>query len=120
MTRRLIIAYVTLTALALALLATPLGLTFAHREHDRLLFDAERGANTIATMIDDPLEAHKPIPAASINMSARNMGAHVVIVNPKGVVLLDSAQPGARGQSLASLRDVQLALRGTRASGRGE
>ncbi|MCU1466224.1 MAG: two-component system sensor kinase [Actinomycetia bacterium] len=120
MTRRLIIAYVTLTALALALLATPLGLTFAHREHDRLLFDAERGANTIATMIDDPLEAHKPIPAESINASAREMGAHVVIVNPKGVVLLDSEQPGSRGQSLASIKDVQLALRGARASGRGE
>ena len=120
MTRRLIVAYVTLTALALALLATPLGITFAHREHDRLLYDAERGTDTIAAMIDDPLEAHTPIPASLIESAAHQMGADVVIVNAHGIALLDSAHPANAGQSLAGAADVQLALRGTRSSGRGE
>jgi signal transduction histidine kinase len=119
-TRRLVLAYLALTAFALALLVIPLGITFAHREHDRLLFDADRGADTIAAMIDDPLEAHTPLPTAAINDTARTLGAHVVIVDPRGIVLFDSVQPANRGRSLADVKDVQLALRGTRASGRTE
>lgn len=120
MTRRLILTYVTLTAVALLLLAAPLGITFARREHDRLLFDAERGSDTIAAMIDDPLEAHTPLPSSSIDASAHQMRAHVVIVNALGVVLVDSAEPGNVGHSLAKVKDIQIALKGTRASGRTE
>jgi signal transduction histidine kinase len=119
-TGRLIVAYVSLTALALALLAAPLGITFAHREHDRLLFDAERGADTVAAMIDDPLEAHTPLPTARIDASIRGMGSDAVIVNRVGVVLVDSRHPGNVGHSLAGVKDIQLALLGTRASGRSE
>jgi signal transduction histidine kinase len=120
MTRRLIIGYATLIALALALLATPLGITFAHREHDRLLFDAERGADTIAASVDDPLEAHTPLPASTLTASARQMGAGVVIVDAHGKVLFDSVHPARVGTSLATTRDIQLALKGTRTAGRGE
>jgi len=120
MTRRLIVAYATLIALALALLATPLGITFAHREHDRLLFDAERGADTIAAKVDDPLESHGTLPTESIVASAHAMGAGVVVVNSKGVVLIDSAHPERVGNSLAAAKDIQLGLKGTRTAGRGE
>lgn len=120
MTRRLVLAYVTLTALALALLAAPLGITFAHREHDRLQFDAERGADTIAAMIDDPLEAHTALPSSSIETSVHQMGASVVIVDAHGAVLLDSAHPTNVGQSFAGVNDVQAALKGTRSTGRSE
>ena len=120
MTRRLIVAYTTLIALALALLVTPLGITFAHREHDRLLFDAERGADTIAAKVDDPLESHAPLPAANIAASAHAMGAAVVIVDSRGEILLDSAHPERVGTSLAGAKDIQLALKGTRTAGRGE
>ena len=81
MTRRLILTYVTLTAFALALLAIPLGITFAHREHDRLLFDAEREANSIAATIDDPLESHTALPRQAIADSAQRTGADIVIVD---------------------------------------
>jgi signal transduction histidine kinase len=119
-TRRLILAYVALTAVALGLLATPLGLTFAHREHDRLLFDAERGADAIVTMIDDPLEAHTALPISAIDASARQSGLDVVIVDARGTVVLDSARPEDVGKSFATVNDIRLALRGTRASGRSE
>ena len=120
MTRRLILAYVSLTALALILLAAPLGLTFAHREHERLVFDAERGADTIAAMIDDPLESHSPLPVASLTASAHQMRADVVIFDAKGIVLFDSAHTANVGHSFATAKDVASALAGTRASGRGE
>ena len=42
MTRRLIVAYMTLTVFALALLATPLGITFARRH----------GTNTVQRVIE--------------------------------------------------------------------
>ena len=120
MTRRLIVAYATLIALALALLATPLGITFAHREHDRLLFDAERGADTIAAKVDDPLESHGTLPTEAIVASAHAMGAGVVVVNSQGVILVDSAHPERVGNSLAAAKDIQLGLKGTRTAGRGE
>ncbi len=121
MTRRLIVAYVTLTAFALALLATPLGITFAHREHDRLLFDAEHDADTVAAMIDDPLEARTPLPTAAIAASAQRTHAHVVIVDVHGIVVFDSASPSAVGRVPAVLgNDISAALKGSRVSGRGE
>jgi len=120
MTRRIILAYLALTALALALLAAPLGVTFAHREHDRLLFDAERKSDAVVRMIDDPLEAHTPIPAAAIIASTRSSHSRVVIVDAHGIVLLDTAAPGAAGQPIAPSADITAALRGRRVSGQGE
>ena len=120
MTRRIIVTYVLLTAFALALLATPLGITFAHRERDRLTYDAERDADTIATMIDDPLEAHGTIPSSEIVANARRTGASIIVVNSHGVEILDSAIPGRVGQSLANAPDIRVALRGGHPSGRSE
>ncbi len=120
MTRRLIVAYMTLTVFALALLATPLGITFARREHDRLLFDAERKADTVAAMIDDPLETHAALPVQAIEDSIRQTHARVVVVDTRGVVLLDTDAPGTTGRSLATATDIAMALKGTRVSGRSE
>lgn len=120
MTRRIIVTYVILTAFALALLATPLGITFAHRERDRLLFDAERDADTVVAMIDDPLEAHGTIPTAAITDNARRSAATVVVVNAHGVEIVDTANPSRVGQSLANATDIASALHGTHVFGRGE
>jgi signal transduction histidine kinase len=119
-TRRLILAYVTLTALALAALATPLGITFAHREHDRLLFDAERSANEIGVMVEEPLEDQAALPLSAIDASARRMGAEVVVVDARGRVLFDSDHRAVVGESLASAKDFVAALKGTRVTGREE
>jgi signal transduction histidine kinase len=119
-TRRLIVAYVTLTVFALALFATPLGITFARREHDRLQFDAERNADTVATMIDDPLEAHTPLPARAIRDTISGTRARVVVVNRHGIVILDTDGSATVGRSLAGATDIAAALRGTRVSGRSE
>jgi signal transduction histidine kinase len=119
-TRRLIVAYVTLTVFALALFATPLGITFARREHDRLQFEAERNADTVATMIDDPLETHAPLPARAIQDSIRGTRARVVVVDRDGVVILDTNASATVGRSLSGATDIAAALKGTRVSGRSE
>ena len=117
MTRRLIVAYVTLTVFALALFATPLGITFARREHDRLQFEAERNADTVATMIDDPLEAHAPLPTRTIQDTIRGTRARVVVVDRHGIVLLDTNASATVGRSLAGASDIAAALKGKRVSG---
>ena len=62
MIRRLVVTYLAITTFGLALLAIPLGLTFAHREKDRLLFDVERDADTMSTLVEDPLESEDADP----------------------------------------------------------
>jgi signal transduction histidine kinase len=119
-TRRLIVAYVTLTVFALALFATPLGITFARREHDRLQFEAERNADTVATMIDDPLETHAPLPTRAIQNSIRGTRARVVVVDRDGVVILDTNASATVGRSLSGATDIAAALKGKRVSGRSE
>jgi signal transduction histidine kinase len=119
-TRRLIVAYVTLTVFALALFATPLGITFARREHDRLQFEAERNADTVATMIDDPLETHAPLPSRAIQDTIKGTRARVVVVDRKGVVILDTNASATVGRSLAGATDIVAALKGKRVSGRSE
>lgn len=120
MTRRLIVAYVSLTILALAILATPLGITFAHREHDRLLFESERSASEIGTLIEDTLEARASLPVGELDASARRMGAAVVIVDSHGVVMFDSEDPTRVGENLADAKDFKIALQGTQTTGREE
>ncbi len=120
MTRRLIVAYVSLTIFALGILATPLGITFAHREHDRLLFESERSASEIGALIEDPLEAHAVLPVGKLNALAQRMGAGVVIVDSHGVVAFDSEDPTRVGDNLAGAKDFKIALQGTQTTGREE
>ena len=50
MTRRLLLSYLTITAFVLVVLVTPLGITFAARERDRLEVAIERDAGAIASL----------------------------------------------------------------------
>src|ERR1700692_2900523 len=93
MIRRLVVTYLAITTFGLALLAIPLGLTFAHREKDRLLFDVERDADTMTAIVDDPLEAGTAVPTTDILRYAKDTGGHVIVVNTRGIALADTEQP---------------------------
>src|SRR5260221_3808275 len=93
MIRRLVVTYLAITTFGLALLAIPLGLTFAHREKDRLLFDVERDADTMSALVEDPLEAAKPIPMSDILRYAKQTGGRVIVVDAKGIALVDTEKP---------------------------
>jgi hypothetical protein len=113
MIRRLVVTYLVITALGLALLAIPLGVTFAHREKDRLLFDVERDADTMSAAVEPQVAAGKPFSTKSITEYARSTGGHVVIVNSRGIALLDTEFPQQRGRDYSTGRpEITRALQG--------
>ena len=119
MTRRLIITYFTITAFALASLAIPLGITFAHREKDRLLFAVERDADAIAAQVQGAVTAGKKPPSAAILMYAARTGGHVIVVDKRGVALLDTGnlKGPARDFSSAARPEIVQALAGNSSDG---
>src|SRR4051794_29762145 len=116
MIRRLVVTYLAITTFGLALLAIPLGLTFAHREKDRLLFDVERDTDTIAALVEDPLESGLPIPTGDILRYAKDTGGRVLVVDTNGIAIADSDQPTQR-IDYSTRPEIQNALRGKRAVG---
>ena len=117
MTRRLVVAYFTITAFALASLAIPLGVTFAHREKDRLLFAIESDADAMASASQIPVSQGKPPPAAAILRYASRTGGHVIVVDREGVALLDTDHPNGPSRDYSSRPEVIAALAGDRANG---
>ncbi|HET9730048.1 MAG TPA: ATP-binding protein [Acidimicrobiia bacterium] len=114
MIRRLVFTYVTITALALAMLAIPLGITFANREKDRLLFDIERDADTMSSLVEGSIAAGKPVPSADILRYAKTTGGHVIVVDRHGIALLDTDRPKHPGTNYLtdSRPEIKRALAG--------
>jgi signal transduction histidine kinase len=118
MTRRLVVTYFTITAFALASLAIPLGITFAHREKDRLLFAIESDADAIASTAQASGTQAKAPPADAILRYAAQTGGHVIVVDRTGVALLDTDHPHGPARDYSSRPEVIAALAGERANGR--
>ena len=116
MIRRLVVTYLAITTFGLALLAIPLGLTFAHREKDRLLFDVERDADTMTAIVDDPLESGTAVPTTDILRYAKDTGGHVIVVNTRGIALADTEQP-TKHLDYSTRPEIQTALQGKRVTG---
>jgi signal transduction histidine kinase len=117
MTRRLVASYVALTAVALALLAIPLGITFSHNERGRFLSEMEADADTMASLVAYPIDSGKPIPSQDIARYALSTNAHVVVVDEDGIALLDTNGP-SHGRDYSTRPEIQQALRGQRVEGR--
>ncbi len=117
MTRRLVVTYLIVTALALALLAVPLGVTFARREKERLLFNIERDADAMGAVVEGPIQTHKPIPRAALRRYAARTGGHVIVVDGHGVALFDTGRPTTPGRDYSSRPEIQAALAGRRVEG---
>jgi signal transduction histidine kinase len=116
MIRRLVVTYLAITMFGLALLAIPLGLTFAHREKDRLLFVVERDADTMSALVEDSLEASTPVPVDKIVQYARQNSAHVTVVDRRGIALADSDQITSHPNDSKD-PEIQIALTGKLATG---
>jgi signal transduction histidine kinase len=116
MIRRLVVTYLAITTFALALLAIPLGLTFAHREKDRLLFDVERDADTMTSIVDDPLESGRTVPTSDIMRYSKDTGGHVIVVNTRGIALADTEQP-TKHLDYSTRPEIKAALQGERVTG---
>jgi signal transduction histidine kinase len=119
MTRRLVITYLTITALALAALALPFGVTFARREKERVLFAIERDADSIAARVEASVREAQPFTRSDIAHYVQRTHGHVVVVGTDGHALLDTEHPGDLGRNYAtqSRPEILAALRGRRVEG---
>jgi signal transduction histidine kinase len=115
--RRLLLSYLTVTALALALLAIPLGITNAHREKERLLFDIERDADAMAAVVAGSIQQHQTTPRRDLTQYAARTGGHVIVVDERGRAIIDTDRPAQPGRDYSSRPEIQDALRGRRVEG---
>ncbi len=116
MTRRLLLTYLTITAFTLVIVGLPLGLTFATRERDRLIFDLERDAQAVASRSEDDLEENRPPDLAEIFKKFKVSGARILVVDRDGRSVADS-KPGSLGRDYSSRPEVARALAGQRVTG---
>lgn len=117
MARRLLITYLTVTALTLAVVLLPLGRIFAEREHDRLTFDIERDAQAVASLVEDSLEAGTDPDIDAILAGYPAAGGRVVVVDRRGISVADSDRPDAAPRDFSTRREITAALDGQRSSG---
>lgn len=118
MTRRLLLSYLTITAFVLVVLVTPLGITFAARERDRLEAAIERDAGAIASLAEEALEHGQPLDQVrpAIERYAAG-GARIVIVDTRGFSLEDTDASGQPSRDFSTRPEFQAALAGERSGG---
>jgi signal transduction histidine kinase len=103
----------------LAALEIPLGITYARNQKTDLENRIRLDALTIATLAEDGLERDVATPSPALTSTAttyaKSPGGRVLVVNDRGVTLLDTGS--RRGRTFASRPEVASALRGLTTSG---
>ena len=117
MARRLLVTYLTITALTLAVVVVPLGRVFADREQSRLTFAIERDAQAVASLVEDDLEAGVTPSVDATLTGYRNTGGRIVVVDTDGVSVADSDDPSAPPRDFSTRPEIVAALDGQRTSG---
>lgn len=117
MVRRLLATYLTITAFVLAVVVVPLGLVFADREHDRLVFDIERDAQAVASLVEDALEAGTAPSIDDVSADYADTGGRIVVVDTEGVSVADSERPAGDRRDFSTRPEIAAALDGRRTSG---
>jgi hypothetical protein len=117
MVRRLLVTYLTITALVLAAVVVPLGLTFADRERDRLVFDVERDAQAVSTLVEDALEAGTAPTIDDLLADYADTGGRIVVVDTDGISVADSDRPTGSRRDFSTRPEIAAALDGQRSSG---
>jgi signal transduction histidine kinase len=118
---RILVGYLGLVVVVLAALEVPLGVQFSRNEQRTLETKVEHDATTIASVAPDtlrtPTRARLKAIAAIAYRYRRDTGGRVVIVNRKGVAVIDTNARGAGVTSFASRPEIASALRGNVVSG---
>lgn len=118
MTRRILVAYLLLTAMVLVTLTVPLGLTFGARERERLLTSIERDGRVLAGEVDDAFETGDlgAVPGI-VDDYVRQTGGRVVIVDADGRSVIDSSDPSGGPRDFSTRPEIAAALDGAFTSG---
>jgi len=118
-TKRLLLTYLGLTLLALVVLEVPLGLVNRRNERSDLVTKVERDASFLAAFSEDALE-NKTQPRA-LGVAAlkyrQDSGGRVVIVNLKGVAIIDTDPPTGGPRTFATRPEIVAALHGNVSTG---
>ncbi len=118
MTRRLLFSYLGLAILILAVLEIPLGIVNGRNERHDLETKVQNDAIAFASVAEDVLESGpNPQPSAVQTLAASALvysknGGRVVIVNNRGVAIIDTGPPASGPRSFASRPEIAAALRG--------
>jgi signal transduction histidine kinase len=116
-TRRLLLTYLSITAFALVIVVVPLGVTFASRERDRLLFDLERDAQAVGSRVEDDLEADREPDLTNVFADYDVPGGRILVVDRNGISVADSDRDDL-GRDYATRPEISRALTGQRVNGR--
>ena len=117
MARRLLVTYLTITALTLAVVVIPLGRVFADREQSRLTYDIEHDAQAVASLVEDDLEAGIEPAIDTTLADYRDTGGRIVVVDSDGVSVADSDRPGGPPRDFSTRPEISAALDGQRSTG---
>jgi len=121
---RILVGYLGLVVVVLAALEVPLGVQFGRNEQRTLETKVEHDATTIASIAPDtlrrPTRKRLQAIAAVAYRYRRDTGGRVVVVNRKGVAVIDTNARGTGVSSFATRPEIAAALRGNVASGTRE
>jgi signal transduction histidine kinase len=115
--RRLLLTYLTITALTLAAVVIPLGRVFADRERDRLTADIEHDAQAIASLVEDSLESGDPPAIDDVLSDYAGTGGRIVVVDDNGISVADSDELGGAPRDFSTRPEIASALDGARSTG---
>jgi signal transduction histidine kinase len=114
-TRRLLLGYLVAAVVVLLVLEIPLGIFYQQRETNRLTVDVERDATVLASYYEEPLESGTTVNPAPAEAYARRTGVRVVVVDAKGISVVDTSRPA--GRDFSTRPEIKMALAGSRAEG---
>lgn len=121
MSRRILFGFLGVVAVVLAALEIPLGVQNARTERRDVLAKVERDAAALAslsqTALTRPSRAQAKSLAAIAYRYRRDVGGRVVVVNRRGVALIDTNPIGEGVESFRSRPEIAAALRGRVATG---
>ncbi|MEU6357606.1 HAMP domain-containing sensor histidine kinase, partial [Streptomyces sp. NPDC047072] len=116
MTRRLLLSYLTLAALALLCLEIPLGFVYSRGERERVVAAAKDEAESVSAYAALTLatgRAAQDLPERVVHCAAR-IGGQVVVVDGSGALLATSHPlPAEVSGALATRPGIAAALKGT-------
>ncbi len=115
MTRRLLLSYLTITAIVLLMLELPLAVFYGDRERDRLIANVERDAMVMATIYEDALQENTTVDPTSALAYADRTGARVVVLDSAGISKVDTEIDADR--DLSTRPEIATALTGERSIG---
>jgi signal transduction histidine kinase len=120
-TRRLLFTYLSLAIVVLAALEIPLGVVNARSATRDLTAKVERDAFAMASLSESTVEHEQPADLRAVRSLAlrytQDTGGRVVVVDGKGLGVIDTSPPAPGRRSFASRPEFAAALRGEVATG---